>query len=135
MAKIYAWTAYGQSGEVVANNTKEVKVLLATRFNNKRPRAVIEKKGLAKGKVKEVKLSEKAQRVMTEFATPVKVPNHLTEEEMGEVLKKDIVVSNASFRVDGLMHYMSKDAEMVVHKGQRYKLVVDWKKWDREHKD
>lgn len=118
MAKIYEWTYKGDSGKIIAANTKEAKREIAKKFGNaiKIPKGTVVKKiGLAK--------AEKSKPVAVPEASPTPTPVAAICVDETFVLPKDQKFTGVSLCINGRFMYVSDDAELVAPKGSRISSV------------
>jgi len=113
MAKIYEWTYKGDSGKIVAANTKEAKREIAKKFGNaiKIPKGTIVKKiGLAKAekKIKEVEPSK-----------PLPQTSMVTSIDESYVLTKEQTFTGCTLMVNGQVFGVGDETEFIVPKGCR----------------
>jgi len=113
MAKIYEWTYKGDSGKIIADNTKVAKREIAKKFGNaiKIPKGTVVKKiGLAKAekKTKEVGITK-----------PLPQTTMTTSIDESYVLTKDQTFTGCTLMVNGHAVGVGDETEFIVPKGCR----------------
>lgn len=117
MAKIYEWTYKGDSGKIIAANTKEAKREIAKKFGN----AIKIPKGTVVKKIGLVKPAKPAAVVATVPLTPTLTSTVSMDESF--VLTKEQKFTGVSLQINGRFMYVSDEAELVAPKGSRISCV------------
>jgi hypothetical protein len=118
MAKIYEWTYKGDSGKIIAANTKEAKREIAKKFGNaiKIPKGTVVKKiGLAK---------EQKSKPSPVVAAPIPTSTVPVCTDESYVLTKDQKFTGVSLRINGRLMYVGDETELVAPKGSRISSVT-----------
>lgn len=113
MAKIYEWTYKGDSGKIIADNTKAAKREIAKKFGNaiKIPKGTVVKKiGLAKTE-KKMKYTEEAKLLPQTTLT--------TSIDESYVLTKEQTFTGVTLVVNGSPVAVGDETEFIVPKGCR----------------
>jgi hypothetical protein len=118
MAKIYEWTYKGDSGKIIAANTKEAKREIAKKFGN----AIKIPKGTVVKKIGLVKPGKQAKPAVSVAAVPL-TPTSTVSMDESFVLTKEQKFTGVSLQVNGRFMYVSDEAELVAPKGARISCV------------
>jgi hypothetical protein len=119
MAKIYQWTCKGETGKVIADNTKDAKREIAKKFGNaiKIPKGTI---------VTKIGLAKAVKQIATVTPKPIHLVSAIVVQNIDEsyVLTKNQTFTNATVVVDGATMCVGDEAELIISKGSRISKVI-----------